>query len=112
MDWDYLTTVLLVAVFLAAEVYRCVGSRRGVILLLNVDETSASFHCSTALIRLDDGNEITAEVPPCTLCLGRLGVGEEVRVIRGGRGYSVDLPWFQRSKGSHLNRGCGQSAGR
>ncbi|MGB9617611.1 MAG: hypothetical protein ACP5M0_11550 [Desulfomonilaceae bacterium] len=106
MDWDYLTTLSLVAVFLAAELYRCFGSRRGVILDLKSDERVAALNSATALIRLEDGNEIAAEIPPCTLCLGRLGIGEEVRVIRGARGYSVDLPWFLRSRRSRLACGC------
>jgi hypothetical protein len=110
MDWDYLTTLLLVALFLAAEFYRYFGSRRGVILHLKADEFGASLNSATALVRLEDGKEIAAEVPPCTLCLGRLETGEEVRVIRGARGYSVDLPWFPRSKPSRLDCRCNRSA--
>lgn len=97
MDLEFLTTVLLVLVFIAAELYRVFWSQRGVILSLKERDAGVLFTAgATACIRLADGNEITLDIPPCTLCLGRLCVGEEVRVTRSKSGYSVDLPWSRK----------------
>lgn len=103
-----MTTIFVLGVFVAAEVYRVVGSQKGVIVGLKFREGAGAWVAlgATADIKLKNGVDITANIPPCTLCLGRLGVGEEVRVMRSERGYSVDLPWFRTIKCSRANRRC------
>ncbi len=57
----------------------------------------------TVRVRLRDGEEITAGLNCCTACLGRLEIGDEVRVSDSSDGYVVDLPWF-RSRCSETAR--------
>lgn len=97
MDLEYVTLIFLVAVFLAAEAYRMVRGKRGVVL--SVDEGrvgEAALVGVTALILLDNGSKIKADIPACTVCIGRLGVGTEVRVTQSERGHCVDIPWCRR----------------
>jgi len=108
MDLEFLTTLLVLAVFIAAEVHRVLGSQKGIILrLLEAGDEGTSLDlAASAQVKLEDGKEITAKIQPCTMCLGRLGVGDEVRVMRSGRGYSVDLPWLRTMNCSRRGRKC------
>ena len=49
----------------------------------------------TVQVRLDDGNEVRAKLNCCTACLGRLSVGDEVRVSDTRDGWVVNLPWLR-----------------
>jgi len=49
-------------------------------------------------VRLQGGQEVTAGLNCCTACLGRLTVGDEVRVTDTADGYTADLPWLLRRK--------------
>ncbi len=106
MDLEYFTSVLLLGVFIAAEVYRAIASRKGFIVGFKVmDEPGQSLSFgTTAHVKLKNGDDVYANISPCTMCLGRLGIGEEVRVIPSGRGYLVDLPWFRTMSCSE--QGC------
>ncbi len=49
-------------------------------------------------VRFKDGTEIDATLNLCTACMGRLNVGDEVRVSGTGEGWIVDLPWRRKSR--------------
>jgi hypothetical protein len=97
MDIEQATIVFLVLVFAAAEIFRFMRGRRGVI----VCEEDSGFDgialpVTTVRVKLESGDEVTAFMNCCTACLGRLKVGDEVRVLNSRDGYVVDLPWFNR----------------
>jgi|SRR5271157_876489 hypothetical protein len=97
MDIEQATIVFLVLIFAAAEIFRFMRGRRGVI----VREEDAglpgiALPVTTVRVRMESGDEVTASMNCCTACLGRLKIGDEVRVSDSRDGYVVDLPWFSR----------------
>ena len=97
MNIEQATVVFLVIVFAAAEIFRFMRGRRGVI----VCEEDSGFNgialpVTTVRVKLDSGDEVKASMNCCTACLGRLKIGDEVRVSNSRDGYLVDLPWFSR----------------
>lgn len=97
MNIEQATIAFLVIVFAAAEVYRLMRGSRGVI----VREEDGGFPgialpITTVRVRMENGDEVPASMNCCTACLGRLKVGDEVRVSHSSDGYVVDLPWFTR----------------
>lgn len=97
MSFEYATLIFLVAVFLAAEAHRILRGRRGVVLSVDSGQLGESALVGVrALILMENGAEITADIPACTVCIGRLSVGTEVRVTSSERGYLVDIPWCRR----------------
>jgi hypothetical protein len=97
MNIEHITLAFLVIVFAAAEVYRLMRGSRGVI----VREEDGGFPgialpVTTVRVRLETGDEVAASMNCCTACLGRLKIGDEVRVSHSRDGYVVDLPWFRR----------------
>ncbi len=100
---EYATVIFLIVVFVAAEIYRATRGVRGVISSvgdIGIDPTILPV--TPVNIRLENGSEITANVNCCTACLGRLKIGDQVRVCKSKEGYMVDLPWIQ-------NRTCSGS---
>jgi len=94
---EYATLIFLVAVFVAAEGYRILRGRRGVVLSVDSGKMGESALVGLrALILMENGAEIMADIPACTVCIGRLSVGTEVRVTSSDRGYLVDIPWCRR----------------
>jgi hypothetical protein len=90
------TILFLVIVFVTAELYRMRRGHRG--LIVSVVETGVPLEALPALsvhVRLDDGREVTASLMSCTACLGRVQVGDEVRVSDTRDGWVVDLPWLR-----------------
>ncbi len=97
MHIEQATVLFLVMVFAAAEVYRLVRGRRGVIV--SEDDSGLAgiaLPVTSVKVRLECGDEVTATMNCCTACLGRLKIGDEVRVSDSSDGYVVDLPWFRR----------------
>jgi hypothetical protein len=97
MNIEQATVLFLVIVFAAAEIFRFMRGRRGVI----VCEEDAGFPgialpVTSVRVRLESGDEVTASMNCCTACLGRLKIGDEVRVSNSRDGYVVDLPWLSR----------------
>lgn len=96
MTLDHATLIFLVIVFVAAEIYRTRSGQPGVIV--SVGTTSLGplpLPLMQVGVRLDSGSEVSASLDCCTACLGRLNVGDEVRVFRSNEGYKVALPWFR-----------------
>ena len=107
MTLELATVLFLVAVFLMAEIYRMKRQRRG--LIVGLHDTGMSLIVLpevTVQVRLDDGTEVPAKLNCCTACLGRLTVGDEVRVSDTRDGWVVNLPWLRTgacSAGSSRN---------
>jgi hypothetical protein len=99
MNLEYLTLLFLVSVFVVAEVYRAARSLRGVIV--SADDCSLgpiALPVMTVRVRLESGKEVSAKLNCCTACLGRLDVGDEVRIADSRDGYVIDLPWFRKKR--------------
>ena len=98
MNLEHATLLFLVAVFVVAEVFRANRGIRGVILSMNdVGSDLLTLPSTTATVKLQDGNEINAALDCCTVCIGQLKVGDEVRVTDSRSGYVIDLPWFRQN---------------
>lgn len=97
MSLDTATIVFLVAVFAAAEIWRVLRGQRGVIVSAHEDGLGfALLGIGTVTVRLESGEQVTASVNCCTACLGRLQIGDQVRVTSSKEGYVADLPWVRR----------------
>ncbi len=97
---EYATVIFLIVVFVAAEIYRATRGVRGVISSVkDIGIDPILLPVTPVKVRLEDGVEITANLNCCTACLGRLKIGDQVRVCRSKEGYVVDLPWVR-------NRNC------
>lgn len=97
---EYATVIFLIVVFVAAEIYRSTRGVRGVISSVrDVGIDPILLPVTPVNVRLESGDEITANLNCCTACLGRLKIGDQVRVSKSKDGYVVDLPWVR-------NRGC------
>ncbi len=96
MNIEHLTIIFLIGIFVAAEIYRATRGTRGSIVALNDSGLGELLPVMSVKIRLDRGEVIDASLNCCTACLGRLRIGDEVRVSSSRDGYVVDLPWFRR----------------
>ena len=97
MNIEQATLVFLVIVFAAAEIFRFMRGRRGVIVCEeDAGLPGIALPVTAVRVKLESGDEVTASMNCCTACLGRLKVGDEVRVSNSRDGYLVDLPWFSR----------------
>ena len=93
---EYATVIFLIVFFIAAEIYRSTRGVRGVIASVkDVGIDPILLPITPVNVRLENGEEVTANVNCCTACLGRLQIGDQVRVSRSKEGYVVDLPWIQ-----------------
>ena len=93
---EYATVIFLILFFVAAEIYRSTRGVRGVIASVkDIGIDPILLPVTPVNVMLENGEEITANVNCCTACLGRLQVGDRVRVSRSKEGYVVDLPWIQ-----------------
>jgi hypothetical protein len=107
MTLDHATLIFLVIVFGAAEIYRSLRGQTGEIV--SVGATSLGpvpLPLVEVRVRLSSGNEVAADLDCCTACLGRLDVGDEVRVFLSREGYKVALPWFSEGNRRKLTRTC------
>lgn len=99
MSLEHVTLLFLVGIFVSAEIFRARRGMRGVIV--SADDSSigpVALPVMTVKVKLDRGDEVTASLNCCTACLGRLNVGDQVRVADSRDGYVIDLPWFQRKQ--------------
>ncbi|HMK36049.1 MAG TPA: hypothetical protein VK463_13335 [Desulfomonilaceae bacterium] len=106
MNWESATLLFLIALFAAAEMYRLVRGTRGVITSVSEAGLLAAASVMTVKVKLKGGDEIDADLNCCTACIGRLKVGDEVRVCPTRDGYVVDLPWTRRSSSRDLSGAC------
>lgn len=74
-----------------------VRGKRGVVLAVAAEKAGEPVLVGVnALILLENGSRIEAQIPACTVCIGRLGVGTQVRVTQSQQGYLVDIPWCRK----------------
>jgi hypothetical protein len=106
MNIEHVTMVFLIAVFVAAEVLRIKRGSRGIIVSMRDGGLAAAVSVMSVKVRLKDGAEIEADLNPCTACMGRLKVGDEVRISPTRDGYVVDLPWIRRGDCQSDSGGC------
>jgi hypothetical protein len=110
MTLDHATLIFLVLVFVAAEIYRL---RRGQpAIIVSVGESSfgpVPLPVMQVDVRLSGGAQVSASLDCCTACLGRLKVGDEVRVYRAREGYKVALPWIRSGTAATCESQCGSS---
>jgi hypothetical protein len=107
MTLDHATLIFLVLVFVAAEVYRSLRQEAGVIVSVgNTSLGPVPLPLVAINVRLQSGCEVSANLDCCTACLGRLDVGDEVRVFRSNEGYKVALPWFGSGSLTKLTKTC------
>ncbi len=95
MTLEAITVLFLILLFLAAEIGRFMRGIRG--RIVSVNETGfaqAILPVVRVRVKLNNGPEITAGLNGCAACLGRLKIGDEVRVCETSDGYTIDLPWF------------------
>ncbi len=94
---EYATLIFLILIFVAAEIHRARRGVRGVIASVKDTGIDPMFLPVTPVnVRLENGSEVIAQVNCCTACLGRLKIGDHVRVSRSKEGYTVDLPWIRK----------------
>ncbi len=99
MTLEQATVLFLVIVFAIAEIYRCRRAMRGTILALNEPGALvALLPVVNVEVRLENGQKVTAGLSSCVLCLGRLNVGDQVRVRSTREGWVVDLPWLRHNR--------------
>ncbi len=107
MNLEHVTLLFLVCVFVGAEIFRARRGLRGVIV--SADDCCIgpmALPVMAVRVRLERGDEVTAKMNCCTACLGRLNVGDEVRVSDSRDGYVIDLPWFQRKRCEMTGSAC------
>ncbi|MDQ7781669.1 MAG: hypothetical protein RDU20_02240 [Desulfomonilaceae bacterium] len=107
MNLEHATLLFLVCVFVVAEIYRARRGLRGVIT--SADECSIGpvpLPVMTVRVRLEGGDEVTARLNCCTACLGRLNIGDVVRVSDSRDGYVVDLPWVRGTRCGKMGATC------
>jgi len=100
---ESLTALFLVGLFLYAEIQQWIGRKKGVIVgVVGSPLPLADLLGSEVRVRMHGGELVTAVVPACTQCMGRLQVGDEVDMVRTRDGYVVKLPFGVRrlSRGS------------
>lgn len=95
MNLEHATLAILLALFVAAEIYRYTRGVRGVIVSQN--DLGLPLPVSSVEVRLDGGKMVTASLSCCTACLGHLRIGDQVRVSNSKDGYVVDLPWSRQA---------------
>jgi hypothetical protein len=96
MNIEQLTIIFLIVVFVTAEIYRAARGMRGAIVEVNDSGYGAWLPVMSVKIKLDRGDLVDASLNCCTACLGKLRIGDEVRVCSSKDGYVIDLPWFRR----------------
>ncbi len=93
------TTLFLLAVFIAAEFYRFSRRLTGSIREIRPLEgdptglTGARLHVVTP-----EAGEVTALVSGCQMCVSRLEIGDTVSLIPGPNGYILKSSWILRQR--------------
>jgi hypothetical protein len=97
-----ITTLFLIAVFLAAEFYRFKHRIAGsIIKIQTLDGDPTGFMGARVQVRTAEKGEITAFVSGCQICAVPISIGERVWLVPCMDGYLVSSPWiYNRRRGS------------
>jgi hypothetical protein len=109
MTIDQLTVIFLIMVFVSAEVFRSFRGKRGIIDSFEDGGLGSGMLAMNVKVTLNTGEKVSADLNCCTACMGRLGIGDEVRVSPTRNGYVVDLPWFRRGTCNNQISECAKS---
>ena len=92
-----ITTLFLIAVFVAAECYRFRQRITGLIREIQpLDGDLTGLAGARLRIATSVAGEVTAFVSGCQLCASRIQVGEKVLLVPGPNGYILKFPWITR----------------
>ena len=95
----FYTFIALIIFFVAVEIYRAKCYLRGIIIEFCPSITGIdNLILSRLKIKLEDGKIIEAEASRCTMCMGRLTIGDEINVIKSNNRYIVNLPIMGKKK--------------
>jgi hypothetical protein len=96
MSADHATLLFLIGLFAIAEIYRISRGTSGkIVAMVDMGLPGVGLPIMKVQVQLSRGEEVTADLACCTACLGRLQVGDHVRVRNSKDGYVVELPWTQ-----------------
>ena len=103
----WITAAVLLALWIASEIWHLRTSRHGVIVkVLPCENPAACAICRKLLVRLDDfglghdQHEVEATISGCVQCMmGCIAPGQRVELVRGADGWNVILPWVHRKPG-------------
>ena len=84
------TTVLLLVLFAAAEIYRLSAPKRG--RLISCEPIAGGLGGYNAKVELKSGDVADVYISPCVMCAGRLEVGSEVIVHKTKNGLVASVP--------------------
>jgi hypothetical protein len=104
MNIELATTIFLITVFLCAELYRLIRGKTGIVVAFIEGLPGTAMLTNKVQVELAGGELVTAEMNACVACLGRVGIGTEVRVAESREGFVVHLPWFRSGKCSGSTR--------
>jgi hypothetical protein len=89
-----LTTVFLIAIFIAAEFYRFGQKITGWIREIRpIDGDPTGLAGACLRVRTSRGDEVTALISGCQMCISRIAVGKRVSLVPGPEGYLVKTAW-------------------
>lgn len=95
MNLEHVTLIFLIGFFVAVEVWRIRRGQHGVIVSLGDDgDFPVPLPVTSVQVRLENGAEVKASMSCCTACLGRVQIGDQVKVSPSRDGWIVDLPWL------------------
>ncbi len=92
-----ITTLFLVAVFLAAEFYRFRRRIEGSVReIRTLDEDPTGLTGARIQVMTSEAGEVSAFVSGCQMCISPLEVGEAVLLVPGPKGYVLKPSWISR----------------
>jgi len=90
-----ITTLFLVAVFIAAEFYRFRRRISGSVReILPVEGDATGLAGARLRVVTADAREVTAFVSGCQMCVSRVEIGETVSLVPGPNGYVLKSSWM------------------
>jgi hypothetical protein len=97
-----ITTLFLIAVFLAAELYRFKRRITGLIRDIRfLDDDPTGLMGARIQVITPENGEITAFISSCQMCASPISIGAKVLLIPGPNGYVMKSPWtYRRSRGA------------
>jgi hypothetical protein len=94
-----ITTLFLVAVFIAAEFYRFKRRVTGSIREIRpMDGDPTGLMGARLQVVTSDFGEVTALVSGCQMCVSRLEIGDTVSLVPGPNGYIMKSTWISRQR--------------
>ncbi len=94
-----ITTLFLVAVFVAAEFYRFRRQITGSIREIRpLDGDPTGLMGARLQVITSDAREVIAFVSGCQMCVSPVQIGAKVSLVPGPNGYVMKSPWISRQR--------------